>query len=144
MDPENTSIDRKTYPQKVGQNSRNSLIFVRSQWDLIGSPRPTISSMCQPLATRGKLREYIFNGQKPIHLQHATVHVEVVDGDRPQQTRNYIIPMLPTYGDGIKPSTKACVSMSMARALPIPSPVVSIPIATNKCKACKMREREIM
>ena len=41
MGPEN--VDRKTYPQKVGQISRNSLIIVRSQWDLIGSPRAGLS-----------------------------------------------------------------------------------------------------
>ena len=41
MGPEN--VDRKTYPQKVGQISRNSLIIVRSQWDLFGSPRAGLS-----------------------------------------------------------------------------------------------------
>ena len=37
MGPEN--VDRKTYPQRVDQNSRKPLIIVRSQWGLIGSPR---------------------------------------------------------------------------------------------------------
>jgi hypothetical protein len=35
--PEN--VDRKLYPQKLGQNSRNTLIIVRSQWTLIVSLR---------------------------------------------------------------------------------------------------------
>ena len=46
-------------------------------------------------------------------------------------------PKSQTYGNGIKPSTKAYASMSMARPLLIPSPqTVPIPIlvATNKCE----------
>ena len=53
MGPEN--IDRKTYPHKVGQNSQNSLIIVRSQWDLIGSPRADRYQPFRQCASHGHL-----------------------------------------------------------------------------------------
>ena len=90
------NIDRKPYPQKVGKNSRSSLIVIRSQWNLINSPQtdqPFRQCANHLRATRGQLKEYVCNSQKLIHLQHVTVHeiVEVVDIDRSKQKAIHIV-----------------------------------------------------
>ena len=147
MGPEN--IDRKPFEKEVDQNSRNSLIVFRalamgSDW--LTTSWPTISSMCQPLATRGQMSsENIFPMAKSRSTRNTQPSILKLLTNTAANKKLYKpdVAEISSFWY-IKPSTKACVSMSMARALPILSPTGPIQVAIIQCKACKMREREII